>query len=70
VVSQHFPGGTEEDYEKPQDGLYADILHVIHSSNRNLHTFFSWFKYDKEICCMETMYLNICDIQFISIPGS
>jgi hypothetical protein len=31
VVSQHFPGGTEENYEKPKDQLYANILHDMDS---------------------------------------
>jgi hypothetical protein len=31
VVSRYFPGRTEENYEKPQDHLYADILHAMHS---------------------------------------
>jgi hypothetical protein len=31
AVSLHFPGGTEEDYEKPQDHLYADILYAMQS---------------------------------------
>jgi hypothetical protein len=31
VVFWHFPGGTEENYEKPQDRLNADILHAMHS---------------------------------------
>jgi hypothetical protein len=60
VVFRHFPGRTEDNYEKPQDCLYADILHAMHSWNKNLHmVFFRWFKYWKEICSMEniTKYL-------------
>jgi hypothetical protein len=32
-------GGTEGNYEEPQDCLYADILNAMHSCNKNLPQF-------------------------------
>jgi hypothetical protein len=46
-----------------QDDWYADILHLIHSSDRIV------VNNEKDICSVETMYLNICSVQYISVPG-
>jgi hypothetical protein len=47
-----------------QDGWYADILDLIHSSDSSV------LNNEKDICSMEAMYLNICAVQCMSVPGS